>query len=1132
MKKVISIIVSAILIISSIGLNWPVLAVSNVSTEEYVEELSELYQDETETNKTVEESANSRLIVKSSRNLATYGDAKLVKGTDNIYIFQYKDNTSACNALDYYESLSYVKWAEIDMTAESQSMSYGTDMLGTDEAKEYILSNNLPTSEVNIALIDGGINFKKKSFIDSGRVIDSGINLSGSGTENSAQQDPGKHHGSNITSILLDNTTDNVNIIGYKVSNSYGKAPISAIATAIDIAIEDEVDAINLSLGAYGTSELLEESITNAINKGIVVVVAAGNESDDVANHIPASYKDVFTVGAIDNRGNYAYFSNFGEEIDFVAPGYNVEVWGDKTTECDYGSGTSFAAPYVTAISAMTLSLNPQLTINEVKQKITDSCISYEDIIYDGLYLDDIEIPEGNLFYGINGIAESEKLYYGNGMPQLQHIVGCKSVCNSPKFSVESGIYHNAFELSIVGDNGCEIYYTLDGTYPSKNRGIKYSEPIAIDSTSSLRAIAYMNNCVKSIPSESEYKIEYYANEEDFSIDERGYITGYNGIGKNGNYIEIVVPNTINGVSVIGVAEKAFYDDMYSEDIEELGEEDLHLRSITLPETVIEIENEAFFNVYSLKFFTAPGLKKVGKFSLNAPIVYLDAPNIEEIGPNGLSTNLSDLNLPNLLVADNSAFAGCKFLTSVNFSLLENIPVYCFSKCPRLKYVSLPSAITIDDAAFMECFLLSELYLPKVEYLISTSGNKHGPYDTLYIQLFGMCSSIQSISMPHLKEMDSPFCFYSCERLKTVDFPNLTNIDESAFYECYSLENINIPKVEKIGKQAFNYTTSLKNIDLISTTQIEKEAFLNSGLEKLNAPNLQSIGNYVFAGYTDVFTTEYFANDNLKSFYAPNLTNVGNYTFAYTSGLTELDLPNVTTIGENAFYESTVNYLNVPSLQVAHSLPVTQNSTIITSEIFKECTEDTLGRNYTVYGIERSYAQHWAELNDHNFIAISQSKTLLSPMSSQIRFNTNTDGSYANIFDVRTRAMITDEDFNEYIADTNEEAELVISKVGFVYARGSVDFSVDDAEKVAQGGLVEGYVDAPVSYIQDADGYYIFTCLVTNIPTKDMSENLTAFAYICVNDTWHFFDTEVTADFNLLHSTYYPQAAEKYGWTV
>lgn len=159
-------------------------------------------------------------------------------------------------------------------------------------------------------------------------------------------------------------------------------------------------------------------------------------------------------------------------------------------------------------------------------------------------------------------------------------------------------------------------------------------------------------------------------------------------------------------------------------------------------------------------------------------------------------------------------------------------------------------------------------------------------------------------------------------------------------------------------------------------------------------------------------------------------------------------------------------------------------------------------------------------------------KTILSPMSSQIRFKRNADGSYANKFDVRTRAMISDEDFKNYIAETNEEAIKIISKVGFVYSCGSNDFSTEDAKKVAQGEAISGYADAPVNYIQDADGYYMFTCLVTDVPVQDIYENLTAFAYICVNDTWYFFETEVTADFNELHSKYYPVAAEQYGWEV
>lgn len=159
----------------------------------------------------------------------------------------------------------------------------------------------------------------------------------------------------------------------------------------------------------------------------------------------------------------------------------------------------------------------------------------------------------------------------------------------------------------------------------------------------------------------------------------------------------------------------------------------------------------------------------------------------------------------------------------------------------------------------------------------------------------------------------------------------------------------------------------------------------------------------------------------------------------------------------------------------------------------------------------------------------------LEEMSSQIRFDRNDDGSYAGTFDVRTRAMISDEDFNALVGVTNEEAIENIDKVGFVYTVDGENFSTASAQAVAQGETVAGYVDAPVSYIQDADGYYMFTCLVTDIPSADVNNVLVSYAYICVedengNEKWYFMETQAEADFNSLYTTYYPVACEKYGW--
>ncbi len=173
----------------------------------------------------------------------------------------------------------------------------------------------------------------------------------------------------------------------------------------------------------------------------------------------------------------------------------------------------------------------------------------------------------------------------------------------------------------------------------------------------------------------------------------------------------------------------------------------------------------------------------------------------------------------------------------------------------------------------------------------------------------------------------------------------------------------------------------------------------------------------------------------------------------------------------------------------------------------------------------------------HNFVdgvctECGQRTIRLEEMSSQIRFDTNEDGSYAGTFDVRTRAKILDEDFNALIGSTNAEAEENIDSIGFVYTVNGENFSAESAQAVAQGKTVAGYVNAPVKNIQDCDGYYMFTCLVTDIPEFDRNYTLTAYAYICVNGKWYFANIPTNAEFSSLYSKYYPVAAEQYGWTA
>lgn len=251
---------------------------------------------------------------------------------------------------------------------EGQSLSYGNPMVGGDEAKTYVADHNVELNDVNVALVDSGVLFSNSMF--DGRVTDSGVNLSDSGTEGSALDDNG--HGSHIASIIVDNTPDNVHITVYKALNQYLQGTNLAVATGIVMAVEDGADIISLSIYSSNKSELIIDAVKNAYANGVIIVNCAGNDSDDVANYYPTNMDEVFTVGAIDEFGCRAFYSNFGEEIDFVAPGHKVEFSGyyGSTIEDEVGYGTSFAVPYVTSAAAMVLSVDPALGIEDVKQRL------------------------------------------------------------------------------------------------------------------------------------------------------------------------------------------------------------------------------------------------------------------------------------------------------------------------------------------------------------------------------------------------------------------------------------------------------------------------------------------------------------------------------------------------------------------------------------------------------------------------------------------------------------------------------------------------------------------------------------------------------------------------------------------
>ncbi|MCY1722134.1 S8 family peptidase [Prolixibacteraceae bacterium Z1-6] len=139
-------------------------------------------------------------------------------------------------------------------------------------------------------------------------------------------------------------------VIPVKVLDRKGSGAYSVIIAGVDYVAANATDGdvANMSLGG-GVYEPIDEAVVALANAGILVALAAGNESDDANNHSPAraNAANIYTVSAMDSNDNFAYFSNYGNPpIDCCAPGVSI-LSTYKGGAYATMSGTSMAAPHV-----------------------------------------------------------------------------------------------------------------------------------------------------------------------------------------------------------------------------------------------------------------------------------------------------------------------------------------------------------------------------------------------------------------------------------------------------------------------------------------------------------------------------------------------------------------------------------------------------------------------------------------------------------------------------------------------------------------------------------------------------------------------------------------------------------------
>jgi subtilisin family serine protease len=158
---------------------------------------------------------------------------------------------------------------------------------------------------------------------------------------------------------------------GSLFASGFGKALENLVQT------EREVQVINISMGRLGKDEGLRTPLMTLLNRGILPVIAIGNEGFSNGSRSPGSYDELLSVGAYTINQSVPGWSSYIDARthrgpDLAAPG--VDIWSLKDTGFAPGSATSYATPIVSGVAALLFKACPKLKAKDIARLLTNNC--------------------------------------------------------------------------------------------------------------------------------------------------------------------------------------------------------------------------------------------------------------------------------------------------------------------------------------------------------------------------------------------------------------------------------------------------------------------------------------------------------------------------------------------------------------------------------------------------------------------------------------------------------------------------------------------------------------------------------------------------------------------------------------
>ncbi len=677
---------------------------------------------------------SARLIVKSSGEIDILNAVDVVNGFMDLHILQFENSSDAYSAYQIYANSDNVEYVvpsqqvSVQSTAETaEHYSWGADVMSVDGFNTTLEQSGVNDNEVIVAVVDSGIDTDHEMF--EGRLADVGVNFSSSNVAG-AEDDHG--HGTHVSGIICDLTLDNVKILPVKALDSSGKGYDEAIFTAILYAIESGADVINLSLGGFGTGELYQDAVEIANANGVVMCAAAGNDGVDCYRTMPAMVDGIITVSALDSDLNVAYYSNFGDEVEFCAPGTRV-LSAYLDGQYAYLTGTSMAAPHVAAAVAML--------------KCYDNTLDYQQIV-------DI-LANNAVDLGKSGYDE----YYGFGMVCFDDVEICTQKCDEVEFSVISGEYDEGFELELTNaDADAQIYYTVNQNGFDIANAMLYTEPIDISNSCVIYAAAVCEGKYQSNIKNATYIIENQDTDNCFVV-ENGVLTKYNGV-----LSDVAVPENVDGQIVTAIGIDAF-------------EGNKTVTSIALPQTVTEIGENAFADCVNLENVDANAVTMLSNGAFYG------------------CASLKSVNFDAAVTVGESCFEGCTVLESVTLPNATEILAYAFFECESLEKISAPNVKSLGEGAFYGCTNLVDAQLDFANMTAMGDGAFYmcNALKTLIVcnnlesigrYCFFGAKSLECVILPNDITALPDYCFEGCCGLYYFEAAGLIAIGEEALDNC------------------------------------------------------------------------------------------------------------------------------------------------------------------------------------------------------------------------------------------------------------------------------------------------------------------------------------------------------------